>query len=86
MPCRLSCNILAHEVAWPDKLLPDPITQQLPKFQASDVEVCRLLPGLLRCSESHFIQEAVTLLTFLKGSGPSLASSSDSPSGGSSNS
>ena len=68
-------------MAWPDELLPDPITQQLPKLQASDIEVCRLLPGLLSFSESQFIGEAVTLLTSLKGSGPSLAAAQISPEG-----
>lgn len=42
------------------------MTRKLPRIQASEVDVCQLLPDLLGCSKAHFIEEVVTLLTNLK--------------------
>ena len=64
--CRLSRNILAHDTPLPEALLPDPITLQLPSFQASDIDVCRVLPHLLSWSEVEFIAKIVDMLTKLK--------------------
>ena len=77
--CRLSRDILAHGAACAEELLPSPSGRQRPMFQASDVEVCGLLPGLLNCSETHFIEEMVTLLTNLKHSGASPAPNDFNP-------
>ena len=84
--CRLSRNILAHDTPFPEALLPDPITLQLPSFQASDIDVCRMLPNLLSLSEVDFIAKTVDLLTNLKldisvpPSGSSGAAAAPSPS------
>ena len=64
--CRLSHNMLAHDTPLPEALLPDPITLQLPSFEASDIDVCPMLPDLLSWSEVDFITKTVDMLTKLK--------------------
>ena len=73
--CRLTRNALAHGAAWPKQLLPDPIIEELPEFNRSDIAVCRMLPELLGYSEVDFIAKVVDMITDLA-MGPSAPSSS----------
>ena len=63
--CRLTRNALAHGAAPFKELLPDPLIEELPVFNRSNIAVCCMLPELLGYSEVEFIAKVVDMITDL---------------------
>lgn len=65
--CRLCRNCLAHEKPWPERLLADPLTSEMPAFEAKDVDLLMVLPDVLGISLTAVLEKLAGALAWFKG-------------------